>query len=102
METVHFPNLSAWRGDMSKPRRSKQISRRSFIEGTGAALVAATAAPAIQAQNTAAVPGAAPRSTIHLTINGKAQSIEVEDRWTLVEALRDHLNLPGTKIGCDR
>jgi aerobic-type carbon monoxide dehydrogenase small subunit (CoxS/CutS family) len=26
----------------------------------------------------------------------------VEDRWTLVEVLRDHLELTGTKIGCDR
>jgi CO/xanthine dehydrogenase Mo-binding subunit/aerobic-type carbon monoxide dehydrogenase small subunit (CoxS/CutS family) len=87
---------------MSKPRRSKQISRRRFIEGTGAALVAATTPPAIQAQSTATGSTSTPRSTIRLTINGKAQTIEVEDRWTLVEALRDHLNLPGTKIGCDR
>jgi carbon-monoxide dehydrogenase small subunit len=28
--------------------------------------------------------------------------VEVEDRWTLVEVLRDHLALTGTKIGCDR
>ena len=26
----------------------------------------------------------------------------MEDRWTLVEMLRDHLMLTGTKIGCDR
>ena len=26
----------------------------------------------------------------------------MEDRWTLVEALRDHVGLTGTKIGCDR
>ena len=31
-----------------------------------------------------------------------AQRIEVEDRWTLVEVLRDHVGLTGTKIGCDR
>jgi aerobic-type carbon monoxide dehydrogenase small subunit (CoxS/CutS family) len=28
--------------------------------------------------------------------------VEVEDRWTLVELLRDRLGLTGTKIGCDR
>jgi aerobic-type carbon monoxide dehydrogenase small subunit (CoxS/CutS family) len=28
--------------------------------------------------------------------------VDVEDRWTLVELLRDHLELTGTKIGCDR
>ncbi len=88
---------------MSRPRRTKEISRRKFIGGTGAALVAATAAPAIHAQGIdQARTGGSPRSTIRLTINGKSQSVEVEDRWTLVEVLRDHLNLPGTKIGCDR
>ena len=88
---------------MSRPRRTKEISRRKFIGGTGAALVAATAVPAIHAQgiDQARTTGS-PRSTIHFTINGKSQTIEVEDRWTLVEVLRDHLNLPGTKIGCDR
>ena len=88
---------------MSKSRRTKEISRRKFIGGTGAAIVAATAAPVIQAQEAARTQTTgSPRSTIHLTVNGKPQSVEVEDRWTLVEVLRDHLNLPGTKIGCDR
>jgi aerobic-type carbon monoxide dehydrogenase small subunit (CoxS/CutS family) len=35
-------------------------------------------------------------------VNGTDRRVEVEDRWTLVELLRDHLNLTGTKIGCDR
>jgi aerobic-type carbon monoxide dehydrogenase small subunit (CoxS/CutS family) len=43
-----------------------------------------------------------PRTTIHLTVNGVAHQVEVEDRWTLVELLRDGLGLTGTKIGCDR
>ncbi|HTA43636.1 MAG TPA: molybdopterin-dependent oxidoreductase [Bryobacteraceae bacterium] len=76
------------------------ISRRRFIEGTGAALVTATSQSALAAKSDAN--GGSPRSTIHLTINGNTQSIEVEDRWTLVEVLRDHLHLTGTKIGCDR
>jgi aerobic-type carbon monoxide dehydrogenase small subunit (CoxS/CutS family) len=45
----------------------------------------------------------APSSTaITLTVNGVSHCIEVEHRWTLVEVLRDHLDLTGTKIGCDR
>ena len=77
------------------------VSRREFLEGTGAALVAVTAAPAIKAQS---VEGetAVPRTTINVTVNGAAHRIEVEDRWTLVELLRDRLGLTGTKIGCDR
>ena len=87
---------------MSKPeiRKKKQASRREFLETTGAALVAATAAPVIQAQ-TPATP-AVPRTAIRINVNGASQRVEVEDRWTLVELLRDHLKLTGTKIGCDR
>ena len=51
--------------------------------------------------NVAADPGV-PRTTIQTTVNGARQTIEVEDRWTLAEMLRDHLGLTGTKIGCDR
>ena len=90
---------------MSKPvsKPKNPISRRKFIEGTGAALVAATAVPALDAQSPAARPAAAgSRSTIRLTINGTERRLEVADHWTLVELLRDHLKLTGTKIGCDR
>lgn len=40
-------------------------------------------------------------STVKLTVNGKAVSVEVEDRTLLVHLLRDHLNLTGTHVGCD-
>jgi putative selenate reductase molybdopterin-binding subunit len=81
-------------------KKKTQTSRREFLEGAGAVLAVAAAAPAIQAQN--AVPESAPRTTIRLKINGADRRVEVEDRWTLVELLRDHLQLTGTKIGCDR
>jgi aerobic-type carbon monoxide dehydrogenase small subunit (CoxS/CutS family) len=84
---------------MSKPKSKKKISRRKFLQGTGTALAVATAAPRIHAQ----VPvETVPKTPIRLTINGAERRIEVEDRWTLVELLRDHLGLTGTKIGCDR
>ena len=37
-----------------------------------------------------------------LRAGGVSHSVDVEDRWTLVELLRDQLDLTGTKIGCDR
>jgi aerobic carbon-monoxide dehydrogenase small subunit len=40
-------------------------------------------------------------STVKLTVNGKAVSVEVEDRTLLVHILREHLNLTGTHVGCD-
>ena len=92
---------------MSKSKSKNPISRRKFIEGTGAALVAATAVPSLDAQAPAARAAAdgslaGSRSMIRLNINGTERQLEVADHWTLVEVLRDHLKLTGTKIGCDR
>ena len=90
----------------SKPKA--EISRRTFLEGTGTALVVTTALPAlageaaIAAQTPTAPSAKVPRTAIRFTLNGTARRIEVEDRWTLAELLRDHLGLIGTKIGCDR
>lgn len=42
------------------------------------------------------------RTSIRLNVNGVSHSVEVEDRWTLAELLRDHFDLTGTKIGCNR
>ncbi|PSH54449.1 (2Fe-2S)-binding protein [Phyllobacterium brassicacearum] len=42
------------------------------------------------------------RTTIQLEINGQTQALEVEPRVTLLDALRDHLQLTGTKKGCDQ
>ncbi|HYL35634.1 MAG TPA: (2Fe-2S)-binding protein [Bryobacteraceae bacterium] len=87
---------------MPKSKAKGRISRRKFIEGTGVAVVAATAAPAIHAQSPPETAPGVPHTAIRVTVNGKAQRIEVEDRWSIAEMLRDHLGLTGTKIGCDR
>jgi xanthine dehydrogenase YagT iron-sulfur-binding subunit len=89
---------------MSKKKTKRSLSRRGFLKGTGAALAAVTAAPRIEAQTATVTPAveSVPRTSIRLTVNGTERRIEVEDRWTLVELLRDHLGLTGTKIGCDR
>ena len=88
------------------PLNPKQQSRRDFLEGAGATAVVTTAVPVLgisaanaqQADNAAS----APTTSIRLTVNGVSHSVDVEDRWTLVELLRDQLDLTGTKIGCDR
>src|SRR3954447_3669954 len=42
--------------------------------------------------------------TVHLTldINGRQRTLDVEPRATLLDALREHLALTGTKKGCDQ
>jgi xanthine dehydrogenase YagT iron-sulfur-binding subunit len=80
--------------------RMRKVSRRTFLEGTGTALTVAAVSPSLRAQPRTPASGAG--TAITLTVNGKAHRLQVEDRWTLVEALRDHIGLTGTKVGCDR
>jgi len=40
-------------------------------------------------------------TTVALTINEKAVSVDTEDRTLLVELLRENLGLTGTHVGCD-
>lgn len=95
-------------GDKNKDDTSlnpKQRSRREFLENVGTTAAVASAVPVLsissaQAQSDAEI--AANKTTIQLTVNGSRHSVDVEDRWTLVEVLRDQLDLTGTKIGCDR
>jgi xanthine dehydrogenase YagT iron-sulfur-binding subunit len=43
------------------------------------------------------------RSTaIRLRVNGTASTLDLDNRVTLLDALRDHLGLVGTKKGCDQ
>jgi xanthine dehydrogenase YagT iron-sulfur-binding subunit len=39
--------------------------------------------------------------TLKLDVNGSRQTLRVDPRTTLLDALRDHLQLTGTKKGCD-
>ena len=38
---------------------------------------------------------------VQFSINGKIKTLELDSRVTLLDALREHLNLTGTKKGCD-
>jgi xanthine dehydrogenase YagT iron-sulfur-binding subunit len=46
-------------------------------------------------------PPAAPISRVSFTVNGADRMLEVDTRTTLLDALREHLHLTGTKKGCD-
>jgi aerobic-type carbon monoxide dehydrogenase small subunit (CoxS/CutS family) len=82
----------------------KPISRRSFLERSGAGMAAATAIPALEAPilQVQSQPAEEKRREVRLKVNGQDHRVEVEDHWTLVEVLRDHLSLTGTRVGCDR
>ena len=93
-----------------EPLNPKQRSRRDFLEGAGATAVAGTAIvgtaiPGLGISTANAQqsnPSSNPKTSISLRVNGRRHSLQVDDNWTLVELLRDQLDLTGTKIGCNR
>ncbi|TXC72955.1 aldehyde dehydrogenase iron-sulfur subunit [Sphingomonas ginsenosidivorax] len=74
-----------------------EVSRRGVLAG-GAAAAALVAAPAADAAQAAAGP---PLMKVAFDINGKRRELDVDTRTTLLDALRENLQLTGTKKGCD-
>jgi xanthine dehydrogenase YagT iron-sulfur-binding subunit len=42
------------------------------------------------------------REALALLVNGRKVDLRVEPRWTLLDVLRDHMEMTGTKLGCGR
>ncbi|HTF71458.1 MAG TPA: 2Fe-2S iron-sulfur cluster-binding protein, partial [Edaphobacter sp.] len=87
-----------------------RVSRRSFLSHLGAAGIAATASPVLAATATQEPPAAdaaseaqAAAGTVPVTlrVNGKSRVLRLDPRTTLLDCLRENLDLPGTKKGCD-
>jgi xanthine dehydrogenase YagT iron-sulfur-binding subunit len=64
-----------------------------------------SASPAVDERRDSKSPGAAPVSAptlpVELSVNGKTYRLALDPRTTLLDALREHLHLTGTKKGCD-
>jgi xanthine dehydrogenase YagT iron-sulfur-binding subunit len=85
----------------------RQPSRRRFLQSAAAAAtVGATPHLRAQTQTPAApparVPDAVPPRPVTLNVNGRAYTLQLEPRVTLLDALREYAGLMGTKKGCDR
>lgn len=79
------------------------ISRRDLLIA-GAATAATVAGPtdaATQPQPPQAKAGMVPASSVSLEVNGQVHVLELDNRTSLLDALREHLHLTGTKKGCD-
>ena len=81
---------------------SPELTRRELLV-LSAASASALAAPAdVMAQSASAPPIRLPvLSKVSLTVNGRAFALDLDTRTTLLDVLREHLQLTGTKKGCD-
>ena len=100
----------------NRDKVDSRISRRAFIKSAGAAAVVAGIGNIKKTPANAAASAEAPAVighgiaerlgpgvvTIELNVNGAVRPITLEPRVTLLEALRDHLGLYGTKLVCGR
>lgn len=93
-----------------RSRKASGVSRRTFMQSGGASAVGAAlleSGLAQAAQESAGAAGAAKVLgpgviPVSLSVNGRDVSVRVDPATTLVEVLRNDLDLTGTKIGCDR
>ena len=84
---------------------ASDFSRRDFLRGgaTGALTTGVIATMGRQAEASSHGKVVGPGSvSIQLKINGKLKSLKIEPRTTLLDALRDRLDVTGAKRVCDR
>src|SRR5882762_955496 len=79
-----------------------EITRRTVIEtGTTALLLTTLPRAALGADPLDDAGPPPPPLTAELQINGQSHSLTLDPRTTLLDALREHLGLTGSKKGCD-
>ncbi len=86
--------------------RTKRTSRRNFLGQALTAAGTAIAAPSLLNQATVAKEEQAMQApegemAVTLNVNGETRSLTIEPRVTLLDALRERLELTGSKKGCD-
>jgi xanthine dehydrogenase YagT iron-sulfur-binding subunit len=84
------------------------LTRRDFLQSAATAATAAALPAAARSRNmpnianAAVSTGAATSAAVTLKVNDTLHELTLEPRVTLLDALREHLGLMGTKKGCDR
>jgi xanthine dehydrogenase YagT iron-sulfur-binding subunit len=82
-------------------------TRRTFLKQAAATSAAVALGPHLVGGPSARAAEAAPdpanveAAEVHLVINGRATALRLDPRVTLLDALREKLDLTGTKKGCD-
>lgn len=75
------------------------VSRRGVL-AAGVATATLAGGP-LSAQEAPMAEGSPPTSPVTLKVNGQTHRLDLDNRTTLLDALREHWKLTGTKKGCD-
>ncbi|MDF3983039.1 aldehyde dehydrogenase iron-sulfur subunit [Luteibacter sp. PPL201] len=78
-----------------------RVSRRGFLKLSAASATLAAAPPFIARAATTDDERAPVTAKVSLEVNGAPQALVLDTRTTLLDALREHMHLTGTKKGCD-
>ncbi|WP_225158257.1 MULTISPECIES: (2Fe-2S)-binding protein [unclassified Bradyrhizobium] len=82
--------------------RSSGFDRRAFMTGAaGSALIPITARAASEDARAPAAQDPSLPVEVTLRVNGKDKRLTIDARTTVLDALREHLKLTGSKKGCD-
>lgn len=80
---------------------STSVTRRAALQAAASAM-ALVGAPASQAQQSAKTPSApVENSTVRLVVNGQQRTLSIDPRQSILDVLRETLDLTGTKKGCN-
>jgi len=85
---------------MPKPVKLEVSRRRLLAAGTATAMVGVVPGTQAQSQPSSQKPSQRPTG-VSFEVNGKPRSLQIDNRTTLLDALRENLGLTGTKKGCD-
>ncbi|MBO9694670.1 MAG: aldehyde dehydrogenase iron-sulfur subunit [Sphingopyxis sp.] len=77
-----------------------ELSRRGVLVGGAASVATVALVPAVAA-GAATAPAATPTTKVSFKVNGADRELDLDTRVSLLDALREHLHLTGTKKGCD-
>lgn len=88
---------------MTTPQEPFKFSRREMLLASASTVAASTVPGALASAVQGASPAARPpvMSRVSLSVNGAAHTLTLDTRTTLLDALREHLKLTGSKKGCD-
>src|SRR5262245_6484360 len=87
--------------DPHSPSHSQHPTRREVVAGGAMVPIALSLSPSAVAQ-TGVSSGAPPAVATNLTVNGVSQAPPLDPASTLLDVLREHLDLTGSKKGCDQ